>query len=245
LLIHEQNSVAGTTNRMLAPFAKRIVSGFPGAFSTRRKAVVTGNPLRQELIQAGQSSHYDYDGKRALRLLIVGGSLGAGPINEVVPGALRRVLRDRHQQVEVWHQTGEIHYPEMQRRYHDFGVEGIKVVPFIEQMAEAYQWADLVVCRAGALTVSELAVMGRPSLLVPLPQAIDDHQRLNALTLADAGAGHIIMQSELDAHRLSIILRELINNPELLQAMSAAAFRVALPDATDSVCNYCEELING
>ncbi|GAB5453329.1 MAG: undecaprenyldiphospho-muramoylpentapeptide beta-N-acetylglucosaminyltransferase [Halioglobus sp.] len=245
LIIHEQNSIAGTTNRLLAPLARRVACGFSGAFAEKRKAVVTGNPLRADIIAAGAGNSYSYDGSQPLKLLVLGGSLGASAINDAVPGALRRLSRDGVKRAQVWHQAGEAHYPEMYARYHDHGSDWARVAPFIEDMATAYRWADLVLCRAGALTVAELAVMGRPAILVPYPYAIDDHQRFNAQSLVDAGAGVLMLQSELDASRLSRLLRELHDDPKRLDSMAAAAHRLARPGATREVCDLCEELING
>ena len=245
LLIHEQNALAGTTNRMLAPFARRIVAGFSGAFGEEREPLVTGNPVRSDLVAAGSRPHYDYDGTRPLRLLVLGGSLGAAPINVILPGTLRRMLRDRHGSLEVWHQTGAAHHEEMEERYAGMRDVSAKVVPFIEDMAAAYQWADIVLCRAGALTVSELAVMGRPSILVPLPQAVDDHQTLNAKWLANTGAAFVMLQSQLDAYSLGDLLERLMDDPQELAAMSEAAYAAATPDATRRIADCCEELIHG
>jgi len=182
LIIHEQNAVAGTTNRMLAPLAKKIVTGFPGAFKTGVKFEVPGNPVRRDLVEAAASASYDYDGSRPLRLLVLGGSLGAQPINELVPDVLRKILAEGAN-IEVWHQTGEAHVDGVREQYGSLLQHGVRVAPFIEAMHEAYAWADIVLCRAGALTVAELAVMWRPAILVPLPHAIDDHQSANARAL--------------------------------------------------------------
>lgn len=244
LLIHEQNAVSGTTNRMLAPFARRIAMGFAGAFPSSAKTLHTGNPLRAEIIAAGSDAQYDFSPQRPLRLLVLGGSLGASAINDVVPGALRRFNRDGSASIQIVHQTGEAHYPEMAQRYHDLDDQLVRVAPFIDDMAQTYQWADLVLCRAGALTVSELAMMGRPSILVPLPRAIDDHQTANARMLVAAGAGVIMLQNELDASRLVNRLRALLADPQQLMNMSQAAYAVATPQATAQICDECEALIN-
>ena len=170
LVIHEQNSVAGTTNRLLQRFARAVLTAYPGAFGEVTTRQV-GNPVREELLSLGEATRYEFDGHRPLRLLVVGGSLGALAINNAVPAALKQVRSP----VEVKHQTGPAHREHVEALYGDSGPQ-VDILAYIEDMASVYDWADLVLCRAGALTVSELAVMGRPALLVPLPHAIDDHQ---------------------------------------------------------------------
>jgi UDP-N-acetylglucosamine--N-acetylmuramyl-(pentapeptide) pyrophosphoryl-undecaprenol N-acetylglucosamine transferase len=245
LLIHEQNAVAGTTNRMLAPLASRILAGFPGAFSPEVTCTVVGNPVRRELVEAAAANPYGYAGDRPLRLLVLGGSLGAQPINEVLPGAVLALAGDDENPVpEVWHQAGDAHATEVRARYGDRSDDKIRVVPFIEDMAAAYAWADLVVCRSGALTVAELAVMGRPAILVPLPHAIDDHQTANARSLTDCGGAVLLRQADLTADSLAQALRDCIARPSRLAAMAAAAQAAARPDATARVADCCEELIH-
>jgi len=244
LLIHEQNAVAGTTNRMLAPFASRIVGAFPGAFRKGIDYTVLGNPVRRELVAAAAAGRRVYDGQQPLRLLVLGGSLGARPINEVMPGAVRAVT-EAGQPLEVWHQTGTAHIELVQNSYADLLDNSVRVVPFIENMAEAYGWADLVLCRAGALTVSELAVMACPSILVPLPSAIDDHQTANAHALTDRGGAMLLVQREMTVEALATALQNYALAPRELSDMSAAAAAVAIPDAAARVCDCCEELVHG
>lgn len=245
LLIHEQNAVAGTTNRMLAPMAAKIVAGFPGAFRDDVDYQVLGNPIRRELVKAGAELAYDFSGQRALRLLVVGGSLGARPINNMIPGAIRQLLGDESAQLEVWHQTGEAHAEVVSESYAGLLDKGVKVAPFIEDMAAAYAWADLVLCRAGALTVAELAVMGRPAILVPLPQAIDDHQTANARSLTDRGAAILLRQSDMSVASLVKTLQGYLAHPQRLSAMAAASRAAATPDATQRVSDCCEVLLHG
>jgi UDP-N-acetylglucosamine--N-acetylmuramyl-(pentapeptide) pyrophosphoryl-undecaprenol N-acetylglucosamine transferase len=244
LLIHEQNAVAGTTNRLLAPLAGRVVAAFPGAFKEQIEHTVLGNPVRRTLVEAGASRHYDYAGQRPLRLLVLGGSLGAQPLNEVLPGTVRAV-RGSGPELEVWHQTGEAHVAQVRATYGELLGEAVRVVPFIEDMAGAYGWADLVLCRAGALTVSELAIMGCPAILVPLPYAIDDHQSANARSLSDSGAAMLLRQSDMTVEALAASLRGYMAHPQLLGKMAAAAAAVATPDAAARVSDCCEELIHG
>jgi UDP-N-acetylglucosamine--N-acetylmuramyl-(pentapeptide) pyrophosphoryl-undecaprenol N-acetylglucosamine transferase len=244
LLIHEQNAVAGTTNRMLAPLATKIVAGFPGAFSADTAYSVTGNPVRRQLVMArAMASAYDYIGQRPLHLLILGGSLGARPINEVMPGAVNRLLQARGNVIELWHQTGEGHDEDVRRRYGQLLAQGVRVAPFIEDMAEAYAWADLVLCRCGALTIAELAIMGRPSILVPLPHAIDDHQTANAHALTDCDAATLLRQSDMSEQSVHDLLQDFLVNPQRLSAMAMAAFAAATPDAAERVSDCCEELL--
>lgn len=245
LLIHEQNAVAGTTNRMLAPFARKIVAGFSGAFATDIEYVVLGNPIRRELVEAGAAAGYDYAGQRPLRLLVLGGSLGAQPINAVVPLALRRLKKGGEASIEIWHQSGEAHAQVVRQAYGELLDNGVRVMPFIEDMAQAYAWADLVLCRAGALTVAELAIMGRPSILVPLPHAIDDHQSANAQFLSDRGGAILLRQSEMTVESLTGELQGYLSQPGQLSTMAAAAAKAATPDAAAAVSDCCEELMHG
>jgi len=245
LLIHEQNAVAGTTNRLLAGRADKVLAGFPNAFAAEVHERVVGNPVRQELILAAKDNPWNFEEGRSLRVLIVGGSLGARPLNELVPGAVAEI-RSSAQNVplDVWHQTGEAHLQVVRDSYGVLLGDAVKVTAFIEDMAAAYSWADLVICRAGALTVSELAIMGRPAFLIPLPYAIDDHQSANARSLTERGGGVLFRQSELDQSRLVSALNQVLESPEALRSMAAAAAATALPRATGDVCDDCEALMN-
>jgi UDP-N-acetylglucosamine--N-acetylmuramyl-(pentapeptide) pyrophosphoryl-undecaprenol N-acetylglucosamine transferase len=246
LIIQEQNAVAGTSNRMLAPLATKVFTGFSGAFTGDVETETVGNPVRAELIRESSKSSYDYDGVRALRLLIIGGSQGAKPINDVIPATLSD-LRSRGlaEDILVRHQCGELHDEAVTKAYGEEYNAQVVVSAFIEDMAEAYSWADIVLCRAGALTVSELAIMGRPSILIPLPQAIDDHQTYNARTLEKAGAALLLKQSDMTSVALADALQSFIQEPKQLMSMSHAAAAAAKPDATRLVCDFCEAIING
>jgi UDP-N-acetylglucosamine--N-acetylmuramyl-(pentapeptide) pyrophosphoryl-undecaprenol N-acetylglucosamine transferase len=244
LLIHEQNAVAGTTNRMLAPLASKILAGFPGAFGENVAYTLTGNPVRRELLAARVDHVYDYTGQRPLRLLVLGGSLGARPINEVLPGAIQQLVSDQNRVVEVWHQTGEGHEGDVRRRYGLLLDEGVMVAPFIEDMAAAYAWADLVLCRCGALTIAELSIVGRPAILVPLPHAIDDHQTANARALTDCGGATLLRQSDMNEASVVGLLQGFLANPRRLFTMAAAVFAAATPDSAERVSDCCEELMH-
>lgn len=241
LLIHEQNAVAGTTNRMLAPLATTVVAGFPAAFREDVDFCVLGNPVRAELVAAAAQADYDYNGQRPLRLLVLGGSLGARPLNEVIPAAVK-LLEERGVDLELWHQAGAAHVELVQQAY-PADTPARKVTAFIDDMAAAYAWADLVICRAGALTVAELAVMGRPAILVPLPHAIDDHQTANARSLADRGGAILLRQADMTAEGLARAVRAYTEFPERLRAMAAASREAAAPHATAAVADCCEGLL--
>ncbi|WXL25003.1 undecaprenyldiphospho-muramoylpentapeptide beta-N-acetylglucosaminyltransferase [Ectopseudomonas mendocina] len=239
LIIHEQNAVAGTANRALAPMAARICEAFPGTFSSSAKLSSTGNPVREELFL---ETPRDPLRNRKPRLLIVGGSLGAEPLNKLLPQALAQVAAELRP--EVMHQAGKQHDGVTAERYREAGVEA-QVAPFIKDMARAYAWADLVVCRAGALTVSELAAAGLPAFLVPLPHAIDDHQTRNADYLASQGAAVLLPQHSTDASKLAAQLTEVLMHPEQLENMGQIARRLSKPDATRTVVDICLEVARG
>lgn len=240
LIIHEQNAIAGTTNRLLAPLARHICEGFPHTFSQRARCHTTGNPVRPELFSASPRT---LPVSRTPRLLVLGGSLGAEPLNKLLPEALRLIAPE--QRPEVVHQTGRQHAGLTLERYKTAGVEA-EVVPFIDDMARAYTWADAVVCRAGALTIAELAATGLPSLLIPLPHAIDDHQTRNAEYLATEGAALLLPQAQLDATILATQLTNLLTQPATLQQMGAAAHRLARPEATATLVDIClESVVHG
>lgn len=239
LVIHEQNAVAGTANRSLAPFASRVCEAFPDTFETSDKRRTTGNPVREELFL---ETPRDALAGRTPRLLVLGGSLGAEPLNKLLPAAV--ALLPAELRPQVFHQAGKSHDGVTAERYREAGVEA-EVAPFIKDMARAYAWADLVICRSGALTVSELAAAGLPSFLVPLPHAIDDHQSRNADYLAKEGAAFLLPQHATDAAALAARLTEVLMQPERLKAMGAIARSLAKPDATRSVVDICLEVAHG
>jgi len=239
LIIHEQNAVAGTANRSLAPMARRVCEAFPDTFASSAKRRTTGNPVREELfLETPRQTLHD----RRPRLLVLGGSLGAEPLNKLVPAALAMLAPELRP--EVFHQAGKQHADLTTERYREAAVEA-QVAPFIKDMARAYAWADLVICRAGALTVSELAAAGLPSFLIPLPHAIDDHQTRNAQYLANEGAAVLLPQAKTDAALLAAQLTEVMMQPEKLKAMGATARRLARPDATRTVVDICLEVARG
>ncbi|MDY0205460.1 MAG: undecaprenyldiphospho-muramoylpentapeptide beta-N-acetylglucosaminyltransferase [Pseudomonas sp.] len=239
LVIHEQNAIAGTANRALATFATRICEAFPNTFNKRENCVTTGNPVRETLfLSASRDSLQD----RAVNLLVLGGSLGAEPLNKLLPAALAQVSPELRPKVQ--HQAGRNNDEVTRERYQTVAVEA-QVVPFISDMACAYAWADLVICRAGALTVSELAAAGLASFLVPLPHAIDDHQTRNAEFLAKQGAAVLLPQHTTDADRLAAQLTEVLMDKQRIKTMGEQARLLAQPDATQRVVAVCLEVAHG
>jgi UDP-N-acetylglucosamine--N-acetylmuramyl-(pentapeptide) pyrophosphoryl-undecaprenol N-acetylglucosamine transferase len=234
LVIHEQNSVAGTSNRLLAKIAQRKLVAFPDVF---KHALHVGNPVRATITQL--ESRWVAKEPTKLRVLIMGGSLGAKAINDVVPFSLADI--DKSIRPDIWHQTGRNKCEPVQQAYHDKNVDA-RVEEFISDVAEAYAWADVLICRAGALTVSEVAVAGVPAIFVPLPSAIDNHQYFNAKWLSDNGAAILVEQKELTQERLTQQLLELNSQREKLQEMHIKLKTLALPNATLQVANHCEEL---
>ncbi len=233
LLIHEQNSVAGLTNRWLAPLASRVMVAFPGSLPN---ALQTGNPVRADIAALPEPAQRLKTHGKPFRLLVLGGSLGAQALNTTVPAALARLPEALRP--EVWHQTGPRNLADGQQAYAGAGVVA-RVEPFVNDMAEAYGWADLVICRAGALTIAELSAAGVGALLVPYPHAVDDHQTGNAHYLANQGAAVLVQQCDLTAVRLEQMLQELIEDPARVEAMACKARALAQPDAARRVAQEC------
>jgi len=240
LVIQEQNRVPGLTNRWLSRLAARVFEAFPGSFPLKRGAITSGNPVRQEILALKTPRERIAARSGPGRLLVIGGSLGAKILNETVAGAVATLSLDRRPQIR--HQAGERTLETAREAYLDAGVEA-EVIPFITDMAAAYAWADLVVCRAGALTVSELAAAGVGSILVPYPHAVDDHQTGNARYLADVGAAQLLPQTELSTASLGVALAGLLGNRSRLLAMAEAARSRGSPDAAARIARACWEVI--
>ena len=235
LVIHEQNAIAGYSNRCLAHLARRVLAAFPQAFPRGIDARVVGNPVRAEIVLQPPPATRFARREGALRLLVVGGSLGATRLNAVVPFAVAQsglTLRVRHQ-------AGERGIDAARAAYLQAGVQA-DVAPFIEDMAQAYGDADLVICRAGALTISELAAVGVAAVLVPFPAAVDDHQTVNAQFLVREGAAVLIADRDLTAERLAAELKVLCQRGKLL-AMAERARLVAKPRAAEELAAACFE----
>jgi UDP-N-acetylglucosamine--N-acetylmuramyl-(pentapeptide) pyrophosphoryl-undecaprenol N-acetylglucosamine transferase len=231
LVVHEQNSIAGLANKVLAHVADRVLSGFPGVL---KNCQWLGNPVRAEIARLAPPAQRFAGRSGPLRLLVIGGSLGAQALNEAVPAAL--ALIPAEQRPAVVHQAGAKHLDQLGGHYEAAGVRG-ELLGFIDDMAGRYAQADLVICRAGALTVSELAVAGVASILVPFPYAVDDHQTHNARFLADAGAALLVQQRELTPRRLA---DQLIGfTRDRLLAMAEKARALGKPDASAAVAQVC------
>jgi UDP-N-acetylglucosamine--N-acetylmuramyl-(pentapeptide) pyrophosphoryl-undecaprenol N-acetylglucosamine transferase len=237
LAIHEQNSVAGLANRVLARLADRVLSAFPAAFGPRIAAEVTGNPVRADIVALAVPERRLAGREGPLELLVLGGSLGAAVLNEVVPRALS--LLPASARPRVTHQSGAAHIEALRANYHDAGVHA-RCVPFIDDIAACYAQADLAICRAGATTVAELAAAGLASVLVPYPHAVDDHQTGNARFLAERGAALLVPQREFTPQALAELIGGL-TRARLLE-MARAARAAARPDATEAVARACMEL---
>lgn len=246
LIIHEQNSIAGLTNRVLACLADQVLVAFPSAFNGSKDKPIPcrqvsleccGNPVRADIaaLPAPGARMQGRSGK--LRVLVVGGSLGAQVLNETVPHALK--LIDETTRPEVVHQAGMKHIEQLKTNYAAADVTA-EVLAFIDDMAARYAWCDVVLCRAGALTIAELAAAGVASVLTPFPHAVDDHQTTNAKFLSEAGAAVLLPQSELTPHKLAQLLRE-FNHAKLL-VMADKARALAKPEATRRVAQVCMEL---
>lgn len=237
LVLHEQNAIAGLANKVLAGVADRVLTGFPDALP---KARWVGNPVRAEIAAVAAPELRYAERSGPLRLLVVGGSLGATALNEVVPAALAR-MPEAHRPV-VTHQAGAKQIDALRAAYAKAGVDG-ELLPFIEDMAARYAQADLVICRSGALTVAELAAVGVASILVPFPHAVDDHQTVNARFLSEQGAAMLIPQTELDPARLADLLATL--DRSALTAMAQRARKLARAEAALTVAEVCENLAGG
>jgi len=238
LVIHEQNAAAGMTNRLLARLARVVLQAFPGSFNSDTDVETVGNPVRED-IAAVPPPHERYAGRQgALRVLVLGGSQGALALNRTVPAAL--ALLDADVRPQVRHQCGERTLDAAKEAYQEHGVD-VELLPFIEDMAAAYAWADLVICRAGALTVAELCAVGVPALFVPYPAAVDDHQTANARPMADAGAALIIPESELTPAHLAELLREWLQSRAALQQRAAKARALSVPDSLHRITEICLE----
>jgi len=236
LVIHEQNSVAGLTNRLLAGFAREVLEAFPGSFSGRVTTRVVGNPVRPDIFALAEPEQRLAGRTGPLRVLVLGGSQGALALNVTVAQAMALLPADGRP--EIYHQAGRATLARAEAAYADACVQA-RVEAFIDDMAAAYGWADLVICRSGALTVAELAAAGVGSILIPYPAAVDDHQTKNARYLADADAAVLLPQSELDPARLAAEVQSCVTNRGLVLARARAARDLAQPAATQAVADCC------
>ena len=231
LVIHEQNRVVGTTNKLLSKVTTQALEAFPESFSAKVKALCTGNPLREAFIKASLMQHEREEG--LLKIAVIGGSQGAKVLNETVPPALADLKN-----IQVKHQTGVAMQKEVESAYKSLNIKA-DVEAFIEDITSVYQWADCVICRAGAMTVSEVSACGLPAIFVPLPQAIDDHQSANARYLTDDNAALLLTQKDLSPETLRVAITKVSKN---LKTMSERSKDKARLKATDDVARICIEV---
>jgi UDP-N-acetylglucosamine--N-acetylmuramyl-(pentapeptide) pyrophosphoryl-undecaprenol N-acetylglucosamine transferase len=260
LLIHEQNAVAGLTNQLLCPLAHVVMEAFAGAFARKRnlsnfllrsfirpgKPVVVGNPVRADILALRAPQQRLAQRSGPLRLLVVGGSLGAAAINKVVPATLKYMPVDDRPLVR--HQCGARNLEDTLACYRSAGLsqsDGLQVLPYIDNMVEAYDWADVVLCRAGASTIAELAAIGLPAILVPYPHAVDDHQSANAAFLEQAGGACVIPQQQLSPERLAVVLAEMGGDRDRLLQQAEASRSAGVRDGGSRAAGYCQELCHG
>lgn len=235
LAIHEQNARAGTTNKILSRWADRVMVGFPDAL---HPSVYVGNPVREEIRSIAKVR--PQAASQAVNILVLGGSQGARSLNQILPSALNSLALD--QEINVRHQCGPLWLDDTLDLYKSLGMQA-EVIAFIEDMSQAYSWSDIVVCRAGAMTVAEIAVMGLPALFIPFPYAIDDHQTANANWLVAQGGAELMQEKEIDTESLSEKLRQMVV-PEKLSQMARASAAAAIEDSTDRIVSICEGLID-
>lgn len=238
LVIHEQNAVAGMSNKLLAKCANRVLAAFPSAFA-HGQAELVGNPVRQSVIDIPKR-----DVSSPINMLVVGGSLGAQVLNQTLPEAFK--VLSNTTAISVWHQTGKGHLHSVKEAYkaHGFDSNNLNVAEFIDDMDTAYAWADIVICRAGALTVSEIAAAGKMAIFVPFPHAVDDHQTANAQYLVKANGALLMPQAQFNQHSIVELLNPYLAKPILIKQMAANAQKQAILDATVSVAAHCEQLTN-
>jgi UDP-N-acetylglucosamine--N-acetylmuramyl-(pentapeptide) pyrophosphoryl-undecaprenol N-acetylglucosamine transferase len=236
VVVHEQNAVAGTTNRILSRYARKVLFAFPDVFPMGE---LVGNPVREDIAALAFSPRGSTVPNARLKVLVLGGSQGARALNALLPQAF--ALLPENERPEIFHQAGRDLLQETVKNYAKAHVTA-HIEPFIENMVEKYSWADFVVCRAGAMTLYELACAQLPALLIPLPTAIDDHQTVNARWFEKAKAAYVLPQATLDAQTLAKKIQELMKNRVELLAMSRAMKGLSQPDAASKVATVCENI---
>jgi len=232
LLIHEQNAVPGMSNRLLSKVAKKVMEAFPGSF--KAKAMHVGNPVRRSITTLASPQQRNKDREGALRVLVFGGSLGATRLNEIVPQACANVLQ--HNPLQIKHQAGPGNFDQTRLNYAHLKVKA-EVLEYIDDMESMYAWADLVICRAGAMTIAELAAAGVASVLVPYPYAVDDHQTFNAMYLSENNAAILLSQADLDVDKLTEILKNMSREKTLIMANKAR--KLGMPESSKLVAEAC------
>lgn len=240
LVIHEQNAIAGMTNQILAKFSYCVLEAFPNSFPQAVGAKLTGNPVREDFHKLlAPEKRVGKNTQAALKILVLGGSGGARALNNILPQVLS--TWGTEPKPIVWHQAGSKHLADAKNAYLAAGINldtNLKLVDFINDMPNAYAWADIIICRAGALTIAEIAAAGVASILIPFPYAVDDHQTKNAQYLVQAGAAQIIQENDLSADKLRTLLQDFAAEPRKLLAMAKAAHKLAKPESLDKVVEY-------
>ena len=238
LILHEANAIAGLTNKVLALMATRVMCAFPNTRGLPKRAVVVGNPVREEIVRlhgADKNIHHE-----KLNLLIVGGSQGAASFNEIVPEAVAKI--DPRMRPHVRHQTGRGRHDQVVRRYQQGGIDA-DVREYLDDMAENYAWADIIICRAGAMTIAEITTVGIPAVIVPYPFAAGDHQMYNARYLDDNQAAKLIKHADFSVETLAIELGKLLKDRPLLSLMAANSRKLAIIDAAEQATAICEQVL--
>ena len=239
LVIHEQNAIAGFTNKFLARFAEVVLQAFSESFNSKIQAEKVGNPIRSEILSMNSPSDRFKDRIGSMRLLILGGSQGSTTLNRVIPKAISLLPKDLIP--EVRHQTGINTFSLAEKIYKDHAID-VRLFSFIEDMADAYKWADLVICRSGALTVAELSAAGLPAIFIPFPNAVDDHQKVNAQVMVRAGAARIIDERDLTASSLAVILKDWLGDRKVLLERAEKSHSLALPSSVEKITNHIQRL---
>ena len=238
LIIHEQNAVPGLANRLLSKIATRVLEAFPGSFEAEKAALAVGNPVRSDIADIAEPKTRLGNRSGNPRLLIIGGSLGAQALNEHVPAAVGKLDIE----IDIRHQAGRGKAELAEKCYSEAGVNA-EISEFIDDMAAAYTWADLVICRAGALTISELAAAGIPAILVPYPHAVDDHQTKNASYLSNRGGAMLMPQGEMDAKSLADQMRGILSDRKKLMEMAIKSRELGVVGADAAVADECEKVM--
>jgi UDP-N-acetylglucosamine--N-acetylmuramyl-(pentapeptide) pyrophosphoryl-undecaprenol N-acetylglucosamine transferase len=234
LVVHEQNAVAGLTNKYLAKIAHRVLTGFPSVVDLPPSALWVGNPVRSAIKHGSVSS------QNSINILVIGGSQGAHSFNQKLPQVFAQLSQ---QNINIWHQSGRERSADVEQNYLDHELPA-KVTEFIDDMAEAYRWADLLVCRAGAMTIAECCAAAKPALLIPFPFSAGDHQQYNAQTLVDIGAARTLANEKIDQPEMLAVLNELLADKAALVQMGLNAATLNKPNAVRDVANICRELLN-
>jgi len=245
LIVHEQNAVAGLTNKYLAKIATRVLTGFPNVEELPVSAKWVGNPVRVEIDKANATKQQTNDD--AVNVLIIGGSQGAHSFNTKLPKVFAELSASSNidmSQVALWHQTGKGRDQAVVDQYAELGMTNANVTEFIDDMANAYQWADLLICRAGAMTIAECCAAAKPALLIPFPFSAGDHQIKNANVMCEVGAGEMLLNEQIETPEMQQTLAALLSNKQQLKAMGERAYQLHKPDALLAVAGVCEEYLN-